>query len=98
MIKYNNNPKISSAGFTIDETIVDVRDAMAHGRVFGNTPEPPMTLLKFSKPFGKTPNKQVKVKFSVLLTREWFKEQLPRVQRAALLVTKALAMLQQGKL
>jgi hypothetical protein len=98
IIKYNNNPKISSAGFTINETIVDIRDAIAHGRVFGITPKPPMTLLKFSKPFGEPPNKQVEVKFSVLLTREWFNEQLPKVQSAALVVAKALDMLQKGKL
>lgn len=92
--KYNQNPKISSAGLTIDKAIVGIRDAIAHGRVFGDTPQPPMTLLKFSKPI----NKRVKVTFSVDLTREWFNEQLPRVQSAALVVAKALEMLQQGKL
>jgi hypothetical protein len=66
IVKYNNNAKISSANFTIDETIVDVRDAITHGRVFGDIPEPPMTLLKFSEPS----NKQVKVTFSVQMTKE----------------------------
>jgi len=92
--KYNNIPKILTAGFNIDETIVDVRDAIAHGRVFGNNPEPPMTLLKFDKP----KNKQVTVTFSVLLTKQWFDEQLPRVQKATFIVAKALESLQQGKL
>lgn len=92
--KYNRNPKISSAGLTIDKSIIDIRDAIAHGRVFGDTPQPPMTLWKFSKPS----NKRVTVTFSVQLTREWFNEQLSRVQRAAFVVTKALGMLQQGKL
>lgn len=34
----------------VDETIVDIRDALAHGRVLGQGPSPPMTLYKFSKP------------------------------------------------
>lgn len=92
--KYNQNERVTKAGLTIDRTIVSIRDAIAHGRVFGITPQPPMTLLKFSRPH----NKRVKVTFSVQLTREWFNKQLPRVQRAALVVTKALEMLQQGKL
>jgi len=92
--KYNQNPKISSAGLNIDRTIVDIRNAIAHGRVFGKTPTPPQSLLKFSKP----KNKYVRVTFSVQLTQGWFNEQLPRVQRAILTVAKALEMLQQGKL
>ena len=92
--KYNQNLKISSAGLTIDKSIVSIRDAVAHGRVFGDTPKPPMTLLKFSKPS----NKRVKVIFSVQLTPEWFHEQLSKTQQATLVVAKALEMLQQGKL
>ncbi len=92
--KYNRNPKISSEGLKIDGTITDVRDAIAHGRVAGKTPTPPFSLLKFSKP----KNRLVRVTFSVQLTREWFNEQLPRVQSAVLTVTKALKMLQQSKL
>jgi hypothetical protein len=92
--KYNQNPKISSAGLTIDKSVVSIRDAIAHGRVFGDIPQPPMTLLKFSKPS----NKLVKVKFSVQLTPEWFLEQLSKTQQATLVVAKALEMLQQGRL
>jgi len=92
--KYNQNSKISSAGLTIDKSIVSIRDAIAHGRVFGDTPQPPMTLLKFNKPS----NKRVKVIFSVQLTPESFREQLSKTQQATLVVAKALEMLQQGKL
>ena len=92
--KYNQIPKISSAGLNIDRTIIGIREAIAHGRVFGKTPTPPQSLLKFSKP----KNNLVRVTFSVQLTKEWFNEQLPRVQRAILTVAKALEMLRQGKL
>lgn len=92
--KYNQNPRISSSGLTIDKSMVDIRDAIAHGRVFGDTPNPPMTLLKFSKP----ENERVKVTFSVQLTQEWFNEQLLRVQSAVLIVANALKKLQSGKL
>lgn len=92
--KYNQNPKISSTGLTIDKSVVDIRDAIAHGRVFGDAPNPPMTLLKFSKPM----NKRVKVTFSVQLTQEWFNKQLPRVQSAVLTVANALKKLQSGNL
>lgn len=92
--KYNNNPKISSKGLTIDKSIVEVRDAIAHGRVFGINPQPPMTLLKFDKPIKR----QVKVTFSVQLTKEWFDKQIPRVQKEVVIVAKALEMLQRGSL
>ena len=92
--KYNQNPKISSTGLTIDKSIVGIRDAIAHGRIFGDTPHPPMTLLKFSKPI----NECVKVTFSVQLTQEWFNKQLPRVQSAVLTVASALKKLQSSNL
>jgi len=92
--KYNQNPKILSTGLTIDKSVVDIRDAIAHGRVFGDTPHPPMTLLKFSKPM----NECVKVTFSVQLTQEWFNKQIPRVQKAILTVANALKKLQSGNL
>jgi hypothetical protein len=92
--KYNGNPKILSAGLTIDETLVDIRDAIAHGRVSAATPSSSLKLLKFNKP----KNNQVKVTFSVLMTREWFAEQLRRVYDAVLKVSEANGKLQSGKL
>lgn len=57
-----------SAGLTIDETLVDIRDAIAHGRVFAYTPSGINQLVRFHKP----ENNLVKVKFSVSMTDEWF--------------------------
>jgi len=92
--KYNNNPRILSAGLTIDETLVDIRDAVAHGRVSAATPSSSLKLLKFDKP----KNNQVKVTFSVTMTKEWFGEQVRRVYNAVLKVSEANDKLQSGRL
>jgi len=92
--KYNNNPKILAAGLRIDKNLVDIRDAIAHGRVSSSTPSPPFRLLKFSRPA----NSLTKVTFSILLTKEWYNKQLPRVQNAAITVAEALKKLQNGEL
>ena len=83
--KYNNNPRILSAGLIIDETLVDIRDAIAHGRVSAATPSSSLKLLKFDK----QKNNQVKVTFSVTMTNEWFGEQTKRVYNAVLKVSEA---------
>jgi len=92
--KYNNNPTILAAGLRIDKTLVDIRDAIAHGRVSSSTPSSPCRLLKFSRPA----NNRTKVTFSILLTPEWYNEQLPRVQKAAITVAEALKKMQNGEL
>jgi len=92
--KYNNNPKILSARLIIDETIVDIRDTIAHGRVSAATPSSSLKLLKFNEP----KNNKVKVTFSVTMTKEWFGEQIKRVYNAVLKVSEANDKLQSGKL
>ena len=91
---YNKHPKILSAGLTIDETLVDLRDAIAHGRASAETPSSPLKLLKFDKPM----NKQVKVTFSVLMTERWFAQQMSRVHDAVQKVHEANERLQSGRL
>jgi len=92
--KYNGHPKILSASLTIDETLVDIRDAIAHGRVSAEMPSSSLKLLKFDKP----KNGQVRVTFSVTMTKEWFGEQIKRVYNAVLRVSEANDRLQSGKL
>jgi predicted GTPase len=72
--KYNKNTEIMSSNLEIDETLTDIRDAIAHGRVSSNIPSPPMRLLKFERPNGD----QVEVSFSELLTGDWFNTQISR--------------------
>ena len=92
--KYNHNHKILSAGLMIDKTLVDVRDAIAHGRVSAPTPSASLRLLKFDKP----KNHRVKVTFSVLVTKEWFREQITRFYNAVIKVNEANGRLQSGRL
>lgn len=93
--RYNANHRIS-ADLRIDETLADIRDAVAHGRVSASTPSGQLKLLKFSKPEGN--EKHVKVTFSVTMTKEWFDVQIRRVYDAILRVSKANEELQNSKL
>jgi len=93
--KYNSHPKIPSANLTIDETLVDIRDAIAHGRVSSPIPSCPFTLLKFGKP---KLNGTVEVEFSATMTERWFKEQINRVKDAFLSVKEAKKRLENGML
>ena len=92
--KYNNNPRILSASLKIDATLVDIRDAIAHGRVSSAMPSSSLKLLKFDKP----KNNKVKVTFSVTMTKEWFREQVRRVYNAVLKVSEANDKLQSSRL
>lgn len=67
--KYNSHVKSSEANLEIDETLVVVRDAIAHGRVFSQDPAfaTPNKLLKFSMP----QDDKVQVEFSAWLTEDW---------------------------
>ena len=78
--KYNKLP--ISKGLTIDENLVDIRDAIAHGRVFSSTPDGINQLLRFKKP---TKN-GVEVEFSVAMTEEWFTTQFLRFYDAVRMV------------
>jgi hypothetical protein len=57
--------------FSINPTVVLVRDALAHGRLIvrGNEPGPPFELWKF----GKVQDGKVQVEFSETLTEDWLK-------------------------
>jgi hypothetical protein len=57
--------------YSIDVSVVTIRDALAHGRLFvrGSDPKPPYELWKFAKSKdGKMP-----VEFSETLTQDWLK-------------------------
>jgi hypothetical protein len=70
---------------TIDLSLVDVRDALAHGRV-STTTEAPMRLLKFSKPrAGK-----VALTFSALMTDDWFRLRKKEVAAACNIIVELL--------
>ena len=79
------NSVMESRGLAeIDKTLVDVRDALAHGRVSADSPNDTLLLLKFDKPV----NGRVRVVFNEKLTKPWFDAQIKRVHEAILLVVK----------
>ena len=72
---------------TIDETIVDLRDALAHGRVSSEATGPEqLRLVKFSEP----KNNNVTVMFNEPLTEEWFTIQIRRVVAALMDVHRTI--------
>jgi hypothetical protein len=70
----------------IDKTLVDIRDALAHGRVSAAEQNDNLRLLKFSKPV----NGRVKVVFNETLTSAWFIVQTKRVSDAIVSVHERL--------
>ena len=85
--KYNKDKRVITNGLTIDEKLVDIRDALAHGRIASTVPSIMLkTLLKFKRPIGDT----VEVEYSALMSREWLNEQMDRFHYAILKVTQAI--------
>lgn len=83
--KYNNYVRSFSEDLLIDRTLVTLRDAFAHGRVFSRVETGPYFLLKFDKP----EDEQVKVTFKAIMDNKWLKKQIGRVRKAVLIVDNA---------
>lgn len=81
--KYNGLP--ISKGFKIDETLVEIRDAIAHGRVFLYSETGNIQLVKFTEPRGS----EVEVEFSEWMTEEWVGRQNDRFYDAVRKVAEA---------
>ena len=62
----------------LDRSIVTLRDAIAHGRVFTYSPDVPPSLVKFSKPNKNT----VRVEFCEVMTPDWLHAQNVKVVSA----------------
>jgi hypothetical protein len=71
--KYNANV---SKAMQVDESVVELRDAFAHGRILSDRPQPPMRLFKFSQPTG---HGTVMVTHAQTLELDWILEQASRV-------------------
>ena len=87
--KYNEYLKPKDVSFLIDrDSIVGLRDALAHGRVSGVSPHPPLRIIKFDKP-DKQNIGQVKVVFSDTMDKEWFSSKIHFVYEAMMRVHNA---------
>lgn len=65
------NAQVADPELSVSEDVVEIRDALAHGRISGWSPAFPLQLLRFSRPQSGT----VKITQLVTLTEEWFAEQ-----------------------
>jgi len=83
--KYNERVMSIDSSMCIDHSIVEIRHALAHGRVSAYSPEEPMHLLKFSEP----KNKHVEVTYNAEMNATWFGEQIKRVLDAIIKVVDA---------
>lgn len=69
--RYN---KLVDKNRRVDPSVVELRDALAHGRVSALEPSGHFRLMKFTQPN----NGMVKVVFSQVLTEEWLVKQVKR--------------------
>lgn len=76
IIKYNAFVSSRFPNLQINPSLVDLRDALAHGRVASSVPSPPLRLLKFGKPAGGNVN----VTHSIVVDDAWLSEQKTRVR------------------
>jgi len=83
---YNQAVKSIDPTLAVDEKIVNLRDAFAHGRLISDKPERPLRLFKFSKACDG----YVSVTHKWILTDEWFRDQLNRVHEEIQKVHAAL--------
>ena len=73
----------------IDKSLVNIRDALAHGRVSSSSPNGSMRILKFSSPIK--PNKDtVKVVFNEMLSLKYLDQQIHRVNKAITIINTKL--------
>ena len=70
----------------IDESLVAIRDALAHGRVSASAPDETLRLLKFDKP----QDGRVRVAFNEELSEEWFMRYKSRVRDALDIATQMI--------
>lgn len=85
IIKYNFIAQKNSIE-EIDLTLIDLRDALAHGRTSACEENKPLRLIKFSRPS----NGEVEVTYNAVMTKEWFSVQKERVKNAINQVLKGL--------
>jgi hypothetical protein len=73
---FNSHHRAVALGVAVDASVVAIRDALAHGRVYSHRGGDPMRLLKFGREIGG----KVPVEFSEELSMEWLDKQVQRVQ------------------
>jgi hypothetical protein len=81
------NTSVKQKGLTeIDTSLVEIRDALAHGRISAPEIGEQLRLIKFSKP----QNGKVQITFSEAMTEDWFKFNKKRVRDSIQIVQECL--------
>jgi len=75
--RFNRHMSVKKAP-ELNVAIVDIRDALAHGRIIGTKTGYPLRLIKFSKPASG----RVKLVVNEVMDHNWFALQLLRTHRA----------------
>ncbi len=85
--RFNVETTNRNLGPVIGRDLVDIRDALAHGRVAANSKDPTSTmrLLKFGKPVRG----RVRITFSEPLNYEWLTKTVSRVEATTRVVHSA---------
>lgn len=76
------NATFGQDGFTVDTTLVDLRDVLAHGRVFAGPDEDHFRIVKFDKPT----NGNARVSYNQVMTEDWFISNKRRAAEAIAIV------------
>jgi hypothetical protein len=79
------NRSINDPQFAVDLSLVELRDALAHGRIAASFSGPNLTLIKFTRPYAG----RVEVGYREELTQEWLASQIQRVLAACEKVARA---------
>ena len=69
------NRAISDEQLAVDDSLVDLRDALTHGRIAASLSEQNFALIKFTRPFAG----RVEVGFREELSKDWMNNQINRV-------------------
>jgi hypothetical protein len=72
------NDLFGQSGTTVDPTLVDLRDVLAHGRVFAGPDEAHFRIVKFDKPS----NGNARLSYNQVMTEHWFTDGKRRVREA----------------
>lgn len=86
LINKHNKFAVSQGEQEIDRSIVELRDALAHGRVSSLSPNDSMHLIKFSKPN----NNKVRIEYNEILSLDYLNQQIHRVYNAIMIVKEKL--------
>jgi hypothetical protein len=79
------NRAIDDPHLAVDLSLVELRDALAHGRIAASFSSPNLTLIKFTRPYAG----RVEVGYREELTPEWLASQIQRVLAACEKVARA---------